>query len=75
MSARDASQTSKERTQRWRERRERGVVMVAPVEVTENTIRKLIGKGYLDRGNGVEIRLSKADIIEAVQDVWNDWVR
>ncbi len=71
----DTSQSSKGRTQKWRERKERGVLMVASIEVTENTIRKLIGKGYLDRGNGVEIRLSKADIIEAVQDAWHDWAR
>ena len=49
--------------------------MVASVEITENSIRKLISKGFLDRGDGVEIRLRGADIIEAVQDVWNDWAR
>ena len=44
-------------------------------EVTESTIRKLISKGYLDRGNGEEIRLKKADVINAVQSAWHDWAR
>ena len=49
--------------------------MVASIEVTESTIRKLISRGFLDRGNGEEIRLKKADVIKAVQSAWHDWTR
>ena len=50
--------TSTVRARRLRERRSRGVTMVAPVEVGEGGVELLVGNGLLNRISASRIKLS-----------------
>ena len=62
-----------ERSQRLRNRRKRGVLMVADLEITAEHVAALIGHGYLESKTGDgETRVKREAIKEAVQEFWND---
>ena len=64
---------SAERSRRLRERRRRGVQVVAPIELTDKAIKGLLAKGYLTSNTrGGENRVKREAILEAAQEFWND---
>ena len=60
-----------ERMRRYRERRRRGVVCVAPVPIYENDIDALVACGRLKP----EDRTDTGKIVEAVEYLVDAWVR
>ena len=65
--------TSTDRVRHHRDRRNRGVVAVVQVELTEAAVYRLADEGYLDGGNGDEFRTSKKAISEALSVMMRDW--
>ncbi len=64
---------SAERSRRLRERRRRGVLLVAPIELTDPAIGTLIAKGYLTSNTrDGEHRVKREAVLEAAQEFWND---
>ena len=65
---------SKERSKRLRDRRRRGVLLMAPIEITETGVARLIERGYLSgvTGDG-EVRVKRDEVIHAVQRAFDDW--
>lgn len=60
-----------ERMRRYRERRRRGVVCVAPVPIYENDIDALVACGRLKP----EAKADTGKVVEAVEYLIDDWVR
>ncbi len=63
--------SSAERTRRYRERKERGVICVAPVPVYEEDIEALVAQGRLKP----EDRNDAGKVAEAVEYLVDAWVR
>jgi hypothetical protein len=63
-----------ERTRRYRERRQRGVVAVVQVEVFGAMVGKLFEKGLLEgESDGKTLHITRPTLTKAVQDLLNQW--
>ncbi len=63
------------RMRRLRQRRERGIILIARVEVTEPTVTALLGSGRLvaTLGPDGKIRIPRADVGSALTELIEDW--
>lgn len=66
--------TGAERVRCHRERRERGILCVVPVEVSEQLVRRLINEGWLEgQDQSGSVRVSRKEIGEALNEMLADW--
>lgn len=66
--------TGAERTKKWRERKNRGVVATVLVEITAGHVRAFISSGRLIPSDGnTGTRIRRMDLTYAVQEVIDRW--